>query len=178
MLKKILMVVVVVIVVFFGLAAMQPAEFSISRSASIAAAPAKVFAQVNDFHRWENWSPWAKIDPTMTAHYDGAASGEGSSYAWSGKGKAGEGKMTLLKSQAPDLIQIKLEFIRPMKATNMIDFSFKPEGQGTMVTWAMSGKNNLISKAFSMVCNMDKLVGGDFEKGLAQLKVAAESAKD
>ena len=176
MLIKIVFALVAVIAILAAVISMQPADFRISRSITVAAAPAVVFAQVNDFHKWEAWSPWAKLDSTMKTSFDGPASGEGASYSWSGDDKAGEGKMLITKSRPPELVLINLEFTRPMSATNLTEFTFKPQDQGTLVTWTMSGTNNFAAKAFHLVMDMEKLLGPDFEKGLAAMKVAAETA--
>jgi hypothetical protein len=176
MIGKILIALLVVLVVFLVVVATRPADFHIERSIAIAAPPDHVFARVNDFHAWAAWSPWEKLDPNMQRTYTGPTSGEGSGYAWrSDNGKVGEGRMTLERSQPFSAIAIRLDFIKPMTATNQILFSFVPNGTGTQVTWTMNGHNGFMGKAFSMVMNMDKLVGGDFERGLAQLKSAAES---
>ena len=156
--------------------AMQPAEFSIERSVTIAAPPATVFALVNDFHQWEKWSPWAKLDPAMKTTFEGPESGAGAIYTWVGNSDVGEGKMTILESRAPEQVGIQLEFIKPIAATNTAEFSLKPEGDGTSVTWSMAGKNNFAGKAFSLFVDMDAMLGGDFEKGLAAMKAAAEAA--
>ena len=174
MFKKVLIVLVLAIVVFFGIAAMQPAEFSISRSTTVNAAPAKVFSQVNDFHKWENWSPWAKMDPSMKTTYEGPASGAGASYSWAGNSKVGEGKMSITQVKPSEQVLIQLDFLKPFKASNLTTFDFKAESKTTVVTWTMSGKNNLFAKAMHMVMNMDKMIGPDFEKGLAQMKAEAE----
>jgi Polyketide cyclase / dehydrase and lipid transport len=171
----ILVALTVIVVLFVAVVAMRPADFRIARSAAMAAPAAEVFGQVNDFHKWNAWSPWAKIDPTMKQTYEGPPAGTGAIYAWSGDGKVGQGRMTLTESRPSDLIRIKLEFLRPFKATNTSEFTFKPQGNQTMVTWSMSGKNNFVFKAFGMFMNMDKMVGGDFEKGLAQLKSVVEA---
>jgi hypothetical protein len=165
------------VVVVLILASMQPADFRITRSATMAVPPSDVFAQVNDFHMWPAWSPWAKIDPAMKTVYDGAPAGTGAIYTWIGNSKVGEGRMTMTESRPSDLIRIKLEFLRPFKATNAAEFTFKPEGNNTLVTWSMAGKNNLFFKAFGLFMSMDKMVGGDFEKGLAQMKTVVEAAK-
>jgi hypothetical protein len=157
--------------------ATRPADFRVTRSATIAAPATMVFAQVNDFHNWDAWSPWAKIDPAMKQTYEGAPSGTGAIYSWAGNNKAGEGRMTLIESRPNDLIQIKLEFLKPFKATNAAEFSFKPDGEQTAVTWSMSGKKNFMMKAFGLFMNMDKMVGGDFEKGLASMTAVVEAAK-
>ena len=176
MLKKILVFLVLAIAIFAIVVAMQPADFSITRNATVAAPAAAVFSQVNDFHKWEAWSPWAKLDPSMKATYEGPTDGPGSIYTWSGNNEVGEGRMTLTESKPSEFVRIKLEFLKPFAATNTTEFLFKPEGNQTAVTWTMTGKNNFIAKAFNLVMNMDKMVGGDFEKGLAQMKAAVESA--
>src|SRR5882762_2592603 len=128
MLKIILLSLLAVVVIFLIVVAMQPAEFKVSRSATIAAPPATVFAQVNDFHKWEAWSPWAKMDPNSKATYDGPASGPGAGFAWAGNDKVGEGHMTIKESQPNDLIRIDLQFIKPFTANNVAEFTFKPQG--------------------------------------------------
>ena len=174
MLKKILIGLVVIVVVFAVIVALQPSEFRIARMATISAPAPAVFAQVNDFHNWQAWSPWAKRDPAMKQTYEGAAAGTGAIYTWSGNNDVGEGRMTLTESRPSDLIRIKLEFTKPFAATNSTEFAFKPEGNQTAVTWSMAGTNNFMAKAFGLIMNMDKMVGGDFEKGLAQMKSVAE----
>jgi hypothetical protein len=169
-------IVAALVLAFVVFVAFQSEDFSISRSGSMAAPPAQVFPEVNDFHRWEAWSPWAKIDPAMKTTYTGPTSGEGASYAWSGNDKAGEGKMTITKSQPTHQINIQLEFFRPFRATNMVEFTLSPKDQGTLVSWTMNGKKNFFLKALHLFMNMDKMVGPDFEKGLAQLKTVVESA--
>jgi hypothetical protein len=171
----ILAVIAGIVVLIAVLAAMQPAEFRIARSATISAAAADVFAQVNDFHKWDAWSPWAKIDPTMKQVYEGAPAGTGAVYTWVGNSKVGEGTMTLTQSRPHDLITIKLEFRKPFKATNTAEFTFKPEGNQTVVEWSMSGRKNFMFKAVGLFMNMDKLVGGEFEKGLANMKSVVEA---
>ena len=180
MLKKailaILAAIVIAIAVICIMAAMQPADFKITRSATINAPADRVFEQVNDFHSWDAWSPWAKLDPAMKTTYSGPPTGVGSSYAWAGNSDVGEGKMTILESRQPEHIRIELEFISPFAAKNITDFAIKPDGDKTNVTWSMTGTNNFVAKIFGLFMNMDKLVGGDFEKGLAQMKIVAETA--
>ena len=180
MLKKILLVavlaIVLIVVVFSVVVAMQPAHYQVERSATISAPQAVVFAQVNDFHKWEAWSPWAKIDPAMKTTYSGAQSGNGASYSWVGNSDVGEGRMTITESRPTDAIKIKLEFLKPFAATNATEFSFLPQGDQTAVKWTMSGDKNFMMKAFSLFMDMDKMVGNDFEKGLAQMKTVAEAA--
>ena len=136
-----------------------------------------MFAQVNEIKKWEAWNPWGKIDPNMKLTYTGPASGVGASYAWVGNNEVGEGKGTITEVRTNELVQLKLEFFKPMAGVSIAEFAFKPQGDKTEVTWAMSGKNNFIAKAMCMIMNMDKMIGGQFEKGLADLKTAAESGK-
>ncbi len=179
MIWKILGGLAVALAAFFLVASFQPSRFTFSRSITVEAKPSTCYKLVNNFHTWEDWSPWAKMDPGMQAAYDGPASGVGASYTWSGNGKVGSGKMTLVKSTPSSLIDIQLEFLKPMKGDDLTEFTFTPEGQGkeTQVTWTMSGPLNLVEKAFHMVCNTDKMLAPDFERGLAQLKSLAEAGK-
>ncbi len=170
-------VVVAIVGVFAIVVAMQPAEFRIVRQGRIAAPPAAVFAQVNDFHAWQAWTPWAKLDPAAKNTYEGPSSGDGAIFKWSGNDEVGEGRMTILESRPHELIRIKLDFMRPFESTNMTDFTFQPDGDQTVVTWDMSGKKNFMSKAFCMFMNMDNMVGGQFEQGLASMKEVVEGAK-
>src|SRR6185369_1574441 len=162
------------IVVFLIVVALQPGEFRITRSAAMSATPAKVFEVVNDFHNWEAWSPWAKLDPKATSVFEGPSSGEGAKFSWSGNDKVGEGTQTIVESKPAERIRIRLDFKRPMEDTSEAEFTFKPEGEQTLVTWSMHGKKNFVSKAFCMFMDMDKMVGGEFEKGLANLKEIVE----
>jgi hypothetical protein len=177
MLIKILIVLAALLIVFLVIVATRPADFRISRSAVIPAAPAAVFAQVNDFHNWEAWSPWAKMDPDAKSEFAGPTSGVGSKFHWAGNSKVGEGNMTIAESRPNDVIRIDLEFLKPFVANNLAEFTFKPAGDGTNVTWTMSGKNNFMAKAFNLFVNCDKMVGGEFEKGLANMRSVVESAK-
>jgi hypothetical protein len=170
MLPMILVVLGVIIVVFLGIVATRPAEYRITRSAVIPAPAADVFAQVDDLHKFNDWSPWAKLDPNVKNTFEGPPAGTGTVTRWSGNKKVGEGIMTITESRPNELIRMKLEFIRPFASTADVDFAFKPEGNGTAVTWTMSGKNNFMAKAFCLFMNMDTMVGGDFERGLANLK--------
>ncbi len=165
MLKKILIALAVIVIVFVVIVALQPSEFRVARTAAISAPPPAVFAQVNDFHNWEAWSPWAKIDPEMKQAYEGAPAGTGAIYTWAGNDQVGEGRMTLTESRPSDLIRIKLEFLKPFAATSIAEFTFKPEGNQTMVTWSMAGKNNFIAKAFGLFMNMEKWSAAISRKG-------------
>ena len=176
MLKKILIVLAAIVVVFVGVVAMQPSDFRIVRTATISAPAPAVFAQVNDFHNWEAWSPWAKLDPAAKNSFEGPSAGIGAIFRWAGNKEVGEGNMTITESRPNDLIRIKLEFLKPFQATNIAEFTFKPDGDQTAVTWGMAGKNNFISKAICLFMNMDKMVGGKFEEGLAAMKSIVEAA--
>ena len=173
----ILIALAVIVVLFVIIVAMQPAEFRIVRIGKVEAQPSAVFAQVNDFHNWDAWSPWAKLDPTMKQTFAGAPSGTGATYSWVGNKHVGEGRMTITESRPNDLIRLRLEFLKPFAATNTTEFTFVPEGEQTVVTWNMSGKNSFFFKAFGLFMNIDKMVGGQFEQGLTQLKSIAEATK-
>jgi hypothetical protein len=176
MLKIILIAVAAIVVLFILIVQTRPSDFRVERTARISAPVDVVFGNVNDLHKWDAWSPWAKIDPNAKSTFDGAASGVGASMTWSGNNKVGEGRMTITDSQPAQRIQMKLEFIRPFKAVNTAEFTFKTEGNQTVVTWAMFGKNNFMGKAMGMFINCDKMVGGDFEKGLASLNAVSQTA--
>jgi hypothetical protein len=166
----------VVLVAFAVIVAMQPADFSVTRSTNISAPPSVPFAQVNDFHKWDAWSPWAKLDPAMQTSFAGPSEGAGAVYSWVGNSKVGEGRMTIANSHASDLIRLKLEFYKPFTATNVAEFTFQPQGNQTNVTWKMSGKKNFVTKAMGLFINMDKMIGGQFETGLSQMKAVSEAA--
>lgn len=168
-------VIAAIVILLVIVVALRPAQFRIERSVKIAATPATVFAQVNDFHNWNAWSPWAKLDPAMKETYDGPAAGVGAKYAWVGNSKVGQGRMTIMESNPSSLIRTRLEFIKPFTATNIGEFTFQPQGDQTAVTWAMTGTNDFMGKAFGLFMNMDKLIGSDFEKGLASLKSLTET---
>lgn len=175
MIKKIALALLGVIAFFLLVAAMQPDDYKVSRSIEIPAPPAAVHAQINDFHNWDNWSPWAKLDPSMKTTYSGAPSGATASYHWTGNDKVGEGRMTILESQPAQSVKIDLEFIKPFPDRSVTLFTIAPAGAGSNVEWSMSGKLNLMGKAMCLVMGgMDKMIGPDFERGLAQLKTAAQ----
>ena len=177
MLVYILIAIAVLFVLFLIIVSTRPGEFRYERKALMAAPPAAVFAHVNDFHKWEAWSPWAKLDPTMKTKYEGSSAGAGALYSWEGNNKVGSGKMTITESQPGALVRLKLEFFKPFQATNVGEFTFESEGAQTKVTWSMTGKNNFMAKAFGLVCDFDKMIGKDFEKGLAQMKAIVEAEK-
>lgn len=176
MLTYILIAVAAIFVILIAVVAMQPAGFRITRSATVVVPPSAVFTQVNDLHLWEEWSPWAKLDPAMKKTYEGAAAGAGAIYSWNGNNNVGEGRITITESKPNDLIRIQLEFVRPFACTNDVEFTFTPQGDQTVVTWSMAGKKNFMAKAVHLVMNMDKMCGGQFEQGLANLKAVVETA--
>jgi hypothetical protein len=162
--------------IFFVVIAGRPDEFVVSRVTKISMPPEKIFPRVNDLHAWETWSPWAKLDPNVKNSFAGAASGAGAAMSWAGNKKVGAGRMTITESKPCDSIRIRLEFLKPFKATNAAEFTFKPDGDQTVVTWSMSGKNNFFFKAFGLFVNCDNMIGKDFEKGLAAMRSMAEAA--
>jgi hypothetical protein len=158
--------------------ALQPSTYKVVRSTVVAAAPADVFTQVDNFHNWKAWSPWAKLDPGMKESFEGPASGAGAIYRWKGDKNVGEGNMTILESKPGSWLRIRLEFVKPFASVADTSFDFAPTGINTTVTWTMSGESDFLSKAFCLVKGgMDKAIGPDFERGLAQLKAAAEVPK-
>ena len=149
-------------------------DFHISRSTQVAAPVERLHALINDFHEWQKWSPWEGLDPQMERTYAGPSSGVGATYAWRGNSKAGEGRMEIVESE-PHHLGIDLVFAAPMRATNRIDFTLAPAGELTDVQWAMTGPQNVVMRLMSAFWSMEKMIGPDFEKGLAQLKATAES---
>jgi uncharacterized protein YndB with AHSA1/START domain len=174
-LKRLLLGLLLLLVVLAVVIAFQPSEFRIARTTTIAAPPAAVFAQVNDFRKWPAWNPWGRLDPAMKQTFDGAPSGPGAVYTWSGNHDVGEGRMTLTESRPDELIRVRLEFLKPLPATSLAEFRFEPKGEGTVVTWSMTGRNNFLAKAIHLVINMDRMIGGQFEQGLAQMKAVVEA---
>lgn len=174
MFKKILIVLAVIVAGVLGLASTQPDTFTVQRTASVKAPPDKIYPLVADFHRWADWSPWEHLDPAMKRTHSGAASGPGAVYQWDGNDDVGAGRMEVLSAQAPGKLSIKLDFIRPFEGHNITDFSFAPQGDATLVTWVMTGPTPFVSKVMQVFVSMDKLIGKDFEAGLAKLKAVAE----
>jgi hypothetical protein len=176
--KTVVLVVVVIVVVavlgILGLAATRPDDFRVQRSVSIKAPPEKIIALVDNFHRWADWSPYEKLDPAMQRTLSGAEAGPGAVYEWSGSGKVGAGRMEILAA-TPSQIVIKLDFIKPFEGHNMATFTLQPNGDGTDVTWAMSGPTPFIAKIMGLFFDMDTMIGKDFETGLANLKAQAEA---
>jgi hypothetical protein len=173
----ILLAIAFIVLLLFIVIAGRPDEFKLVRAAKMAAAPSAVFAHVNELRKWENWSPWAKLDPDAKSIFEGPSAGTGAVMRWAGNKKVGEGSMTITESRPGEMIRIRLEFLKPFKATNTAEFTFNPEDGQTTVIWSMTGTNNLFFKAFGLFMNCDDMVGRDFEKGLAQLKSIAETTR-
>lgn len=152
----------------------RPDTFRMERRIVIGASPEKIFLLVNDFHSWANWSPWEKLDPNMKRTYSGTPSGVGTKYEWVGKGQVGSGSMEITAATPPSSLAIDLNFLKPFKAHNLTEFTFIPATSGTEVAWVMSGSLNLMMKVFHIFMDMDKVVGKDFEQGLANLKQLSE----
>jgi hypothetical protein len=155
--------------------ALQPSRFRIARSAAIAATPGQVFAQVNDLHAWEAWSPWLDADPAVRTTYEGSPAGTGAAFAWAGNREVGQGRMTITESRPHELVRLRLDFKQPFESTSIAEFTFVPQGDQTLVTWSMSGEKNLLAKAVHLVMDMDRMIGGKFEEGLARMKARAEA---
>jgi uncharacterized protein YndB with AHSA1/START domain len=175
-LKRGVIVLVAIIGLLAGILALQSDEMLIVRSATFTAPADKVFVQVDNYHNWKAWSPWAKMDPAAKNTFEGPEAGKGAAFSWDGNDKVGAGRMTTLESRPGELIRIKLEFTRPMQDTSITEFTFKPEGDKTVVTWSMSGRHTFLSKGICLFMNMDKIVGGQFEEGLANLRSIVETA--
>ena len=171
----VLLVLVVVVAGFAIVVARQPDNFRITRSLAISAPASVAFAQVNDLHRWQAWSPWEGIDANLKRKYDGPDAGIGAKYGWEGK-KTGAGAMTIAQSQEPASVRLDLDFLKPFKASNVVEFTFQPQGRDTLVSWTMTGKDTFVTKIFCLLCNREKMCGDMFEQGLAKLKGVCESA--
>lgn len=174
---KVFLVLLIAVGAFAGYIASKPDDFRIERSATMAAPPEVIFAHVNNLRHWNDWSPWAKLDPNAQNSFDGPESGEGASFSWAGNDKIGVGKMTITQSKPPERVQYRLEFEKPMKDTSLSEFVLQPSGEQTKVNWAMFGRyQNFLQKAMCTIMNMDKMLGPQFEEGLANLKTIVESS--
>jgi hypothetical protein len=174
MLKKIAIAIVCVVVAVLAFAATRPDTFRVQRTASIKTAPDKIFPHINDFHSWGAWSPYEKLDPAMKRTYSGAASGKGAVYAWEGNGNVGKGRMEITEATAPGKVAMNLDFEKPFESHTIAEFTMVPKGDATEITWAMHGPNPYFAKVMHLFFDMDKMVGTDFEAGLASLKAIAE----
>jgi hypothetical protein len=174
MFKKIAFVVIVLVAAVLALAATKPDTFRVERSVSIDAPPEKIFPLIDDLHNWTVWSPWEKKDPAMKRTYSGAARGKGAAYAWEGNKDVGMGRMEIAESSPTSKVTVNLDFVKPFEAHNVVDFTLEPKGGTSSVTWAMHGPSPFFSKVLHVFLSMDRMVGKDFEAGLANLKAAAE----
>jgi uncharacterized protein YndB with AHSA1/START domain len=174
MLLTLVISIVVVIGALLAFAATKPDTFRVERSTTIKAPPEKIFPLIDDFHRWTTWSPWEKMDPAMTRTHSGAPSGKGAVYEWEGNSKVGRGRMEIVDSVPSSRVAIKLDFLKPMEAHNIAEFTLTPSGDSTRVTWVMHGPAPFVSKLMQVFMSMDRMVGKDFEAGLANMKAAAE----
>lgn len=168
-------VLVIGVIVVLLLAAQKPDTFQVKRSATIKAPPERIYPLIADFHRWREWSPYETKDPNMKRTYGAVASGRGATYGWDGDKNIGAGSMEITQADAPGKVALKLDFTRPFEAHNTVDFTLVPQGDATVVTWDMRGPTPFFAKIFHVFLNMDKMVGGDFEAGLAKLKSVAET---
>ncbi len=164
----------ILIAAFLIFASMRPSTFSLQRSMDFSASPEKIFPHLNDFKNWGAWSPWEKMDPDLKRNFSGSASGKGAQYSWIGNKKVGEGNMEITRSVPSSNIELNLNFLKPFKASNVTEFKITPNGNITNVNWEMRGPLNLFMKIMHMFMNMDKVVGKDFEAGLANLKSIVE----
>ncbi len=176
MIKKIILGLIAIVAIICVAASFRPNEMQVSRSATMAAPPEAVFKVVNNFKMWDAWSPWSKLDPNMKVTYEGPAEGVGAVYRWSGNNEVGEGSNTLVESKPNEKVGMKLAMVRPMEASNDVQFTFVPEGAGTKVTWDMQGKVPFIGKVVGMFMDCDKMCGDMFNEGLANLKKVVEAA--
>lgn len=157
---------------------LQPDTYRVERSAVINAAPAQVYGQVYDFQKWQAWSPWMEYDPNSKVTFEGPTSGPGAIMRWAGNEKVGRGAMALTEAKPNEALKIRLDFIEPMEGTSDVNFAFAPEGQGTKVTWSIDGKQGFFERLICTIMGIDleQMIGGDYERGLAKLKTVAEAA--
>jgi len=174
MIKKILFGVALLFAVVLIYGAFKPGAFAVQRTIAIQATPEKIFPLINDYHNWPAWSPWEKLDPNMKRTLTGPLSGTGAVYEWNGNSKAGQGRMEITESVPSSKVAIKLDFIKPMEGHDAVQFALQPNGNSTNVTWTMSGPLTYPGKVMTVFVSMDKMIGGDFETGLANMKAAAE----
>ncbi len=175
MIINILIALALIVALFVIVVALRPDDFRIARSIFISAPPETAFAQVNDLQRWQEMSPYAKLDPEAKYTFGGPRTGTGASIAWLGNNKVGEGRMTIIESRPYELVRMKLEFLKPFQVTNTAEFTFQEDGDQTKATWSMFGKSKFMCKAIGLFMNMDKMCGSQFEEGPANMKSIAEA---
>ena len=174
MLKIVLAVVVLALAAVLVIAAFKPDTFQVQRRALIKAPPEKIYPLLSDFQRWGAWSPWEKKDPGMKRSFGGPKEGKGASYAWDGDKNVGQGRMEIVEATPPSKVALKLDFVKPFEAHNTVRFDLVPKGELTEVVWDMQGPVPYLGKIVHVFVNMDRMVGADFESGLANLKSIAE----
>jgi uncharacterized protein YndB with AHSA1/START domain len=170
----VLVIVVVIVVAIIVAASLRPADFTVQRSSVVAARPEKIYPLLADFREWPAWSPWEKLDPAMKRTLSGAAEATGAVYAWQGSRKVGAGRMEIREAAPPSKVVIQLDFLRPFEAHNVTEFTLAPRADATEVRWSMRGPSNFMMKLMGLFTDMDKMIGKDFETGLANLKAVAE----
>jgi uncharacterized protein YndB with AHSA1/START domain len=170
-----IVIVAIVVLAVLAFAATRPKEFRVERAATIQAPPERIYALISDLRGWTAWSPWEKLDPAMKRNFSGAAAGRGAVYEWAGNGKVGAGRMEITDASAPSQITIQLDFLRPFEGHNVARFTLDRAGAATNVTWAMHGPQSFVCKLMGLVMSMDRMIGGHFETGLANLKAIAEA---
>ncbi|MES2476683.1 MAG: SRPBCC family protein [Verrucomicrobiota bacterium] len=173
MIRKILIGLAAVIAILLVVIALQPGDFRVERSATLAASPAALFEQVNDHRKFTVWNPWMELDPNVVNTYSGPESGVGAVCSWKGNSNIGAGSSTIIESKPHELVRMRMDWKEPMEGTSTVDFTFKPEGDKTVVTWAMYGPQTFMGKAVSLVMDCEEMCGPQFEKGLASLGKAA-----
>jgi hypothetical protein len=175
MLNITLIAIPVIVAVFLIIVALQPSSYRVARSVAITGPPDAVFPHMNDLKKWAVWNPWGKADPSMKLTYGGPATGVGANYSWTGNSEVGEGRATIAESRPGESVKYKMEFFKPMSATSEMDFTFKPQGNQTEVTVTVTGEKTFMAKAFCLLMSMDNMIGGKFDKALAELKTIVES---
>jgi uncharacterized protein YndB with AHSA1/START domain len=175
MIKIIVLGVVVLVSALLIYAASKPDTFRVQRAMSIKAPPEKIFALINDLHRWRTWSPYERKDPAMKKTLGGATEGKGAVYEWEGNKDVGKGRMEITDTSPPSRVVIALDFVKPFEAHNIVEFTLEPNGNATNVTWAIHGPSPYFPKLMCIFVNMDSMIGNDFEAGLASLKAVAET---
>jgi len=173
-LKRLAVGLVLLLAAFAVVVWLQPDDYRLTRSTVIAAPAAKIFPHVNDLRRWEDWSPWARLDPDATVAFEGPRAGQGAVFKWAGNHKIGQGTMTLVASKPGEFVRVDVEFVKPFEGKSTSEFTFRPQGDRTQVTWASYGPMTYLTKAMCLIMNMEKVLGPDMEKGLVRMKAVAE----
>ena len=173
-LKRLAIGLVLLAATFLAVVWLQPDDYRLTRTTVIAAPAAAVFEQVNDLRKWENWSPWAKLDPNAKVTFSGPQAGQGASFRWEGNDKVGAGTMTITESRPNLRVATRTDFVKPFAGTSNSDFVFSEAGGQTNVIWTMTGQQSFIGKAICLFMSMEQMLGPEFERGLAQLKQVAE----